>query len=123
MEKKTRKIIGWVLSGLVLLFMAGPGMIPKFIDAKYQADFATGFPNYPPAWVFGLVILLAAVLYLIPRTQVIGFALMTGYLGGSAAIALDMYGAVSSLMVFGLLVVLWIGQAFLRPSLLSASSE
>lgn len=131
MEHKTRRIIGWSFSALPLLFLL-MGAFPKF-TANYQTMFETAYPAFAPAWVFGLVLILAVVLYLVPKTQVIGFVLASSYLGGAAALAWQTtaqtvpagapYGIMAALMVFVAITLLWIGQAFLRPSLLQRSDN
>lgn len=131
MKDKTRRILGWSFSALPLLFLL-MGAFPKF-TAKYNVDFTTMYPNFAPAWVFGLVLILAVVLYLVPRTQVIGFVLASSYLGGAAALAWQTtaqsvpagapYGFMAALMVFVAITLLWIGQALLRPSLLQRADK
>ncbi len=122
MEKKTRKIIGWILSGIVLLFMFGMGVVTKFIPSM-TAQFSAGFPNFWAPWVYALVIMAGIVLYLIPKTQVIGFAVLTSYMSAAAALVWHLMSFADTAMIFAAIVMLWIGQAMLRPSLLTSSVE
>lgn len=120
MKDKTRKIIGWCLSALPLAFLAFGGVM-KFVPS-YSAEFAKMFPTFAPSWVFGLVLIACVVLYIVPRTQVIGFALSTAYYGGAAALAWQVMGGfMNALPIFAAMVLLWTGQAMLRPSLLKAA--
>ncbi|MDB6093315.1 MAG: Arginine/ornithine antiporter ArcD [Verrucomicrobia bacterium] len=114
---KKATIIGWILSilpSLLLVFSA----VMKF--AK-PAGMAEGFAHLqiPLSMAGGLGVLELActVIYLIPRTAVLGAILLTGYLGGAILTHLrvgDPY------FVQGLLgVVLW-GGVYLRDPRLRA---
>jgi hypothetical protein len=76
---------GWVLTGLVGLFLLvdGGGRVAGF--APYL-DGMTQF-GYPVslATPVGLSLLVSTILMLIPRTAVLGSILVTGYLGGATA--------------------------------------
>ena len=68
----------------------------------------------------GVVVLACALLYLVPRTAVLGAILLTGYLGGAVASHVrhaDGWGAILSPVVFGAL--LW-GGLYLRDVRLRA---
>jgi hypothetical protein len=121
MKQKTRRIIGWALSALPLLFMAFASIL-KFTPGE-QAKFASMLPNFGYAWVFGLVLLVAVIMYLIPKTQVFGFVLASTYMGGAAAAAIATMGPLAAIPIFVTLILFWSGQAMLRPSLLKASTE
>ncbi len=67
---------------LFLLFDATIKLVK--IQAVTDAMAALGYPD-GLARVFGVLLLLLVVLYLIPRTSVLGALLLTGYLGGAVA--------------------------------------
>jgi hypothetical protein len=101
---------GRVLSGLVAAFM--------LLDAAMKLakpDFvvkATVELGYPERVIVGLGVVLGActILYLIPRTAILGAILLTGYLGGACASHLrhgDGWFPVLFPVVFG--VMLWGG--------------
>lgn len=76
---------GWVLSGLAALFLAMDAsmkllQIPEAMEGTSQLGYSTSviFP-------LGVVQLVCLILYLIPRTSVLGAILWTGYLGGAIA--------------------------------------
>ncbi len=83
---KARKISGWVLSVLIVLFMvvasapAKLGMIPEYAK-NFPKMGLTG--NEP--LIVGVLEILCAVLFLIPRTGVLGTILLSAYLGGAIA--------------------------------------
>jgi len=76
---------GRVMSGLPALFLLFDGVMKLVKPALVvQATLQLG---YPESVIIGLGITLLActVLYLIPRTAVVGAILLTGYLGGAIA--------------------------------------
>ena len=72
--------------------------------------------GYPESVVLGLGIVLLActVLYLIPRTAILGAVLLTGYLGGAVAMHARVGGALLSI-IFPVMIgaILW-GGLYLR---------
>lgn len=80
------KIAGWVLSGLVGLFLAVASAVPKFVtmDAAVSAMEVVGWPvKY--LVLIGVIEVVCVVFFLIPRTALLGAVLTTGLLGGSLA--------------------------------------
>jgi hypothetical protein len=77
--------IGWILTGLSGLFLLfdGGAKLAK-VPAVMEGSAALG---YPASSVFGIgvVLLACTLLYLLPRTAVVGAVLLTGYLGGAIA--------------------------------------
>jgi hypothetical protein len=78
-------LTGRALSGLAVAFLIFDG-VGKLLEVQPVID-ATKQLGYPPDIVFSLgVTLLSCVLvYLVPRTSVMGAVLLTGYLGGAVA--------------------------------------
>ncbi len=74
-----------ILSGLAATFLLFDGAI-KLVK-PHQVVEATVQLGYPEASIVGLgvVLIVSTVLYLIPRTSVLGAILLTGYLGGAVA--------------------------------------
>ncbi len=70
------------IAALFLLFdsIAKLLKVPQAIDATAQL----GFPESSIAGI-GLVLLACTLVYLVPRTSVVGALLLTGYLGGATA--------------------------------------
>ncbi|MDB5469840.1 MAG: polyhydroxyalkanoate depolymerase [Caulobacter sp.] len=77
---------GRVLTGLFALFMLGASIAPKLLHLPVAAETLTGL-GWPPGYVLliGIIELTCLVLYLIPRTSVLGAVLMMGLLGGAMA--------------------------------------
>ena len=76
---------GRILSGLPALFMLMDGGMKLYKPAVVvKATVQLGYPESAIV-ATGLVLLASTVLYLIPRTAILGAILSTGYLGGAVA--------------------------------------
>ncbi len=109
--------IGWILgilpAGLlifsgVMKFMKSPELVEGFDHIGWPADLALAL---------GIVELVSTLLYLIPRTAVLGAVLLTGYLGGANATHVRI--GEPFLFQVGMGVLLWLG-LFLRDPRLRA---
>src|SRR5262249_8619782 len=82
---KIRLWIGRVISGLAALFLVVDGVM-KLIKPEIvvKTTVQLGYAESLIATI-GIVLLVCTILYLIPRTAVIGAILLTGYLGGAVA--------------------------------------
>ena len=76
---------GRVMSGLPALFLLFDAAM-KLVKPQFVVD-ATVRLGYPEGVIvpLGVVLLVCTVLYLVPRTSVLGAILLTGYLGGAVA--------------------------------------
>ena len=84
-SSKTTLWTGRIISGLVALFLLMDGVMKLSKPAPVVE--ATVKLGYPESIIVGLgiVLILSTVLYLIPRTAILGAVLLTGYLGGAVA--------------------------------------
>ncbi|MFP9138174.1 DoxX family protein [Devosia sp. XGJD_8] len=80
------KTAGWVLSGLIGLFLAGASAAPKLLGLAVARE-PMEVVGWPAKYLvlIGLIELGCMVLFLIPRTALLGAVLTTGLLGGSLA--------------------------------------
>ncbi len=85
MPDTTRLWAGRILTALSALFLIVDGGM-KVMKAPVVLQ-ATAELGYPVSSVFGIgvTLLLCTLLYLIPRTSMLGAILPTGYLGGAVA--------------------------------------
>jgi DoxX-like family len=75
--------IGRIFSGLVVAALTADGLVQIFASHLVNAEMeATGFP-VSQALPLGIIMLVCAVLYALPRTAVLGAILVTGFLGGA----------------------------------------
>lgn len=111
---------GRIVSALPALFLLLDGIM-KLIKPAPVVD-ATVRLGYPESVILGLGIVLIAstVLYLIPRTAILGAILLTGYLGGAVATHVRVGDSLFTIIfpiIFGLLI--W-GGLYLRDKRLRA---
>jgi hypothetical protein len=74
-----------IMSGLPALFLLMDGTMKLFKPAVVvEATKQLGYPESTIVGI-GLVLLASTLLYLVPRTAILGAVLLTGYLGGAIA--------------------------------------
>jgi hypothetical protein len=112
---------GAVLTVLLTLFLLFDSVtklmqLPVVVDATTQM----GFPAATVP-VIGGVLLICLVLYLLPRTAVLGAVLLTGYLGGAACAQLRIEAPLFSTLLFPVYlgVLVWVA-LYLRSATLRA---
>jgi hypothetical protein len=106
---------GRILSGLAVLFLLFDGTIKLVpIDAVTDSLTQLGYP-VNLARGLGVLVLVCTLLYVIPRTSVLGAILLTGLLGGAIATHLRVGSPIFTHLLFGayLGVMVW-GGLFLR---------
>jgi hypothetical protein len=111
---------GRIVSGLPALFLLMDGSM-KLYKPRVVVQ-ATVQMGYPESAIIGLgaVLLLSTLLYLLPRTAILGAILLTGYLGGAVASQVRV-SAVPFNIIFPALIgaLLW-GGLWLRDRRLQA---
>lgn len=116
MTARQMTMAGWVLTGLFALFMLGASIAPKLLGMDVAAQMLTDL-GWPPGYVlliggFELAFLL---LYLIPRTSVLGAVLMTALIGGAMATHMRVGSPLFSHTLFGIYLSLFMwGGLWLR---------
>ncbi|MEH2489747.1 DoxX family protein [Bradyrhizobium sp. AZCC 2230] len=107
--------IGWIISGLVVLFLLFDGITKLImIDPVVDATIRIGFP-LDLIRPLGIVCLACAILYAIPRTSILGAILLTGFLGGAVASKVRLEDPLFSQVLFGVYVgILAWGGLYLR---------
>ena len=111
--------IGWVLTVLpsLLLIMSG---VMKLVQPK---EVVAGFKEFGYSesllLPIGMVELACTIIYLFPRTSVLGAVLLTGYLGGATATHVRAGDGFQFIFPVILGMVVWLG-LFLRDARLRA---
>ena len=119
---KGQLIAGRVLSGLVILFLlfdAGLKLVSPETAIKYSPP-GLGWPlEVGTMHMLGILLLIPTLLYIWPRTAVLGAILITGYLGGAIATHLRIDSPLFSHTLFGVYlgVMLWAGLWLRSPAL------
>jgi hypothetical protein len=105
---------GRIITGIIVLFLLMDALM-KVVESgpAMEGSVQLGWPE-PAVQTIGIVLLLATILYIIPRTSILGAIILTGYLGGATAVmvrAMQPGHPYLFPVVFGVLV--WAG-LFLR---------
>jgi hypothetical protein len=112
-------VAGYVLTTLVSLFLAFDTVIKVLMLAPaVQGTAQLGYPANTVVWI-GMIELVCLVLYLVPRTSVLGALLLTGYLGGAIATHVRVGSPLLSHTLFPIYVALltWGGLYLREPRL------
>jgi len=106
---------GRIVSGLVTAFLLFDAVIHLLKPAPVVEAFAKLHLPLSLAVDLGIIEVLCLVLYVIPRTSILGAVLLTGYLGGAVAIQMitsnSLFGEILFPVYVGVLV--W-GGIYLR---------
>jgi hypothetical protein len=111
---------GRMMSGLPTLFLLVDGGMKLYKPrAVVEATLQMGYPESAIVGL-GVALLLSTLLYLLPRTAILGAILLTGYLGGAVASQVRV-SAMSFNIIFPVLIgaLLW-GGLWLRDRRLQA---
>ena len=113
---------GRALTSLFAIFMLGASISPKLLrlpvaeETMAQLGWPAGY-----AFMIGLIELACLVLYLVPRTAVLGAVLMMGLLGGAMATQIRAGSPLFSHVLFSLYLGLFMwGGLWLRDGRLRA---
>ena len=95
---KKRFWASWIMGGLPALFLLLDASM-KFAKpaAVVEGSLKVGFPESTLVGI-GIALLLSTLLYLLPRTAVLGAILLTGYLGGAVATNVRVVGPVFNIV-------------------------
>ena len=115
MNAKTKKIIGWGLTGLLaLVFIGSASMKIMGGDEAVKGAEAMGI-SLTVLRMIGVVEILSLVLFIIPRSGVLGTLLLAAYLGG--AMVAHLLQGQPIIMPMIVQCVLWITAAVRFPEL------
>ncbi len=113
---KASKIAGWVLSIMLGILLMGPSAGGKFTDWPNKKEMfdKMGF-TIEQMYPIGVVEVIIAILFLIPRTAFVGAILLTAYLGGATVTHVRIQDAFHMPIIIGVLV--WIGLGLRQPAI------
>ena len=125
-SSKKMKITGWILSILAILLLLADGFA-KLIKPEpvVQATLQLGYPESTITTI-GILVIICAIIYAIPRSALLGAILLTGFLGGAIATHFRINNPLFSHTLFPVYVLLfiWLGlylrSASLRKLLLNS---
>lgn len=111
---------GWMLSGLFAAFMLGASAFPKLAGMPVAAQTMTdlGWPDAPVFWI-GVMEAGFTLLFLWPRTALLGAILMMGVLGGTVVTQIRADSPLLSHVLFGVYlgIIMWGGLWLREPRL------
>ena len=111
-SRKKRVWTACILSGLLALFLLAD-TVGKFVKPVPVVE-GTVELGYPESVILplGIALLACPVLYVIPRTSVLGTILLTGYLGGAVANHLQVASPLFTYTFFRSISLCWCGASF-----------
>jgi hypothetical protein len=116
MNTSTMLWTGRILTWLFALFMLGASVAPKLLGMPVAEETMTQL-GWPAGYAFmiGLIELACVVLYLIPRTSVLGAVLTMALLGGAMATHIRVGSPLFSHILFSIYLALFMwGGLWLR---------
>ena len=118
---RSARLIGRILSGLVIAFLLFDGaikLVPWPVVTETLNEMGYG-PGETLARSLGIVTIACTLLYAIPPTSILGAILLTGYLGGAMASHVRIGSPLFSHTLFGLYLGLMVwGGLWLRDGTL-----
>lgn len=111
-------LVGWILSGIIFLFLVGPSAAGKFVEWEGKAEmFAKMGVTIELIQKIGVLEIIISLLFIIPRTGFLGAILLTGYLGGAIMTHLRIGEPIIAPIVIGVLI--WVALGLRMPSIFS----
>ena len=85
MNTKIWNITGWVLSALVSLLLIASAL-DKIGASAHSLEMTRSFAISPDIYrLLGIIELISAIFFMIPKTSLLGLLLLSSYLGGAIA--------------------------------------
>lgn len=117
---KPRNTLGWVFATLTFLLMAASAS-DKISETQHALTMGSSFGLSAATYrLLGIIELVSALLFLIPRTAVLGLLLLASYLGGAIATHLQ-HGQPIAFPV-GIEVFVWVTAVIRLPEMTSRLS-
>lgn len=121
MTTSKSKFAGWILSILLFLFLAVASAMGKFTEweGKDQMFEKMGFTT-ELMFKIGVLEVIIAVLFVIPKSGFLGAILLTGYPGGAIVTHVRVGDAFVVPIIIG--VVIWIALGLRQPEIFSLAA-
>lgn len=115
MTTKSRNITGWILAGFTFLMLAASAA-DKIIGSQHALTMGASFGLTASTYrLLGIIELVSAFLFLIPRTGVLGTLLLASYMGGAIATHLQHQESIG--FPVGIEILIWITAIVRLPEL------
>jgi hypothetical protein len=89
MSEKTKKIIYWSLTGLIAFVFVGSAMGKLTADTKALEMAASMGLDANTYKMLGFIEIISVLLFIFPRTGILGTILLVAYMGGAIATHLE----------------------------------
>ena len=122
MNPRTMTMTSWLLSSLFVLFILGASVAPKLLGMQVTDDTMRQL-GWPDDYVLmiGVIELVLVMLYVFPKTSVLGAVLMMALLGGAMATQIRAGSPLFSHQLFSIYLGLFMwGGLWLRDPALRA---
>lgn len=122
MNPRTMTMTSWLLSSLFVLFILGASVAPKLLSMQVADDTMRQL-GWPDDYVLmiGVIELVLVMLYVFPKTSVLGAVLMMALLGGAMATQIRAGSPLFSHQLFSIYLGLFMwGGLWLRDPALRA---
>ena len=122
MKPQTMRMTGWVMSGLLSAFLIFGSASGKFVDWEGKAEMFDhlGY-SIPLMKKIGVVEVILALLFLVPRTGFLAAIMLTAYLGGATATHVRVGDPFFMPILMG--VFLWVSYGLRRPEIFSLALD
>lgn len=114
MSNKTKNIIGWILTTLLIFIFGGSALMKLFGNNEQMAGMLGGTANM---YVLGVVEIISIALFIYKRTSLVGALLLIAYMGGAMAVSLTSGQPILMTTVFQILI--WITASIRIPEFTS----
>lgn len=115
MSQKAIKITGWALSILLAIFFGLTAILKLVGNERISEQMAAIGLDSGLTKILGVIELISIVLFIVPRTGVVGTLLLISYMGGIIATLLQHHQSVAMFIVIQALV--WVAAALRFPEL------
>jgi hypothetical protein len=120
-DKETKMVVaGWVMSALLALFLVGASAAPKFMGSTLALE-PLEVVGWPAKYLLliGVIEVACVVLFLVPRTSLLGAVLTTGLLAAALAANLRVDNPLFSHTLFSLYlgVFMWVALWLREPKI------
>jgi hypothetical protein len=89
MTLKVKKITGWALTGVLALVFTGSASMKLFAGDSLAASSTAIGLSITAVTIIGLVELASIILFILPRTGLLGTLMLAAYLGGAIVTHLE----------------------------------
>ena len=117
MKTSKNNIINWISAGLVGIIFIGSAM-SKFLAGEETIQMAQSFGiSIETFKILGIIELVSVILFIIPRTGILGTLLLAAYMGGAMATHLTHGQSILAPMIIE--AIIWIAAVIRFPELKS----